>query len=79
MISCQPTDPVRITELLNDPRRWQVRCVSATGSTNADLAAAARAGEPAGMVLVADQQTAGRGRFERVNEEIGRASCRERV
>ena len=68
MISCQPTDPVRITELLNDPRRWQVRCVSATGTPTADLAAAARAGEPAGMVLVADQQTAGRGRFERVWE-----------
>ena len=36
-----------------------------TGSTNDDLAAAARAGEPAGAVLVADHQTAGRGRLGR--------------
>lgn len=36
-----------------------------TGSTNADVAAAARAGEPEGLVVVAEQQTAGRGRRER--------------
>ncbi|WP_213452721.1 biotin--[acetyl-CoA-carboxylase] ligase [Rhizomonospora bruguierae] len=35
---------------------------AATGSTNADAAAAARAGEPEGLVVVAEQQTAGRGR-----------------
>jgi BirA family biotin operon repressor/biotin-[acetyl-CoA-carboxylase] ligase len=34
----------------------------ATGSTNADAAAAARAGEPEGLIVVAEQQTAGRGR-----------------
>jgi BirA family biotin operon repressor/biotin-[acetyl-CoA-carboxylase] ligase len=39
--------------------------VDETGSTNADLAAAARAGAPAGTVLVADHQTAGRGRLGR--------------
>ena len=33
-----------------------------TGSTNADLVAAARRGAPDGTVLVADHQTAGRGR-----------------
>lgn len=42
--------------------RWRVRVVPETGSTNADLAALARAGEPAGAVLVTDLQTAGRGR-----------------
>jgi BirA family transcriptional regulator, biotin operon repressor / biotin---[acetyl-CoA-carboxylase] ligase len=36
-----------------------------TGSTNADLAERARAGEPEGVVLVADHQTAGRGRRDR--------------
>ena len=36
-----------------------------TGSTNADVADAARAGEPEGLVVVAEQQTAGRGRRER--------------
>lgn len=36
--------------------------VEVTGSTNADLAERARNGEDAGAVLVADEQTAGRGR-----------------
>ena len=36
-----------------------------TGSTNTDLAAAARAGAPEGTVLVAEQQLAGRGRAGR--------------
>ena len=39
-----------------------VRFVARTGSTNADLLAAARSGAPEGVVLVADHQTAGRGR-----------------
>jgi len=42
-----------------------VRHVAETGSTNADLAALARAGESPGLVLVADHQTAGRGRLGR--------------
>jgi BirA family transcriptional regulator, biotin operon repressor / biotin---[acetyl-CoA-carboxylase] ligase len=44
---------------------WRVRTVDVTGSTNADLSAAARTGEPEGAVLVAGQQTAGRGRLGR--------------
>src|SRR3954454_23148085 len=36
-----------------------------TGSTNADAAAAALAAEPEGLVVVAEQQTAGRGRRDR--------------
>ncbi|HEX6326322.1 MAG TPA: biotin--[acetyl-CoA-carboxylase] ligase [Jiangellaceae bacterium] len=44
---------------------WRVSRVASTGSTNADVAAAARAGEPEGYVLVADEQTAGRGRLGR--------------
>ncbi|TQS44992.1 biotin--[acetyl-CoA-carboxylase] ligase [Cryptosporangium phraense] len=39
--------------------------VPRTGSTNADLAEAARGGAPAGTVLVADVQDAGRGRIGR--------------
>lgn len=39
-----------------------VRFVGTTGSTNADLLAAARDGASEGLVLVADHQTAGRGR-----------------
>jgi BirA family biotin operon repressor/biotin-[acetyl-CoA-carboxylase] ligase len=44
---------------------WIVDCVEETGSTNADLVAAARAGAPPGRALVADHQTAGRGRLGR--------------
>ena len=43
----------------------QVRVVAETGSTNADLLAAAAAGEAGGSVLVAELQTAGRGRLGR--------------
>jgi BirA family biotin operon repressor/biotin-[acetyl-CoA-carboxylase] ligase len=46
----------------------EVSTVASTGSTNADLAAAARAGAASGAVLVSDHQSAGRGRFARVWE-----------
>ena len=42
-----------------------VDVVAQTGSTNADLLAAARAGVTAGTVLIAEEQTAGRGRLDR--------------
>ncbi len=45
-------------------RRLEVR--AETGSTNADVVAAARGGEPEGLVVVAERQTAGRGRRDRV-------------
>ncbi len=48
-----------------DPAWRALEVVPTTGSTNADLAARARAGEPEGLVLVADEQTAGRGRLGR--------------
>jgi BirA family biotin operon repressor/biotin-[acetyl-CoA-carboxylase] ligase len=44
----------------------EIRVVAETGSTNADLAALARAGAAPGLVLVAEAQTAGRGRLDRV-------------
>jgi BirA family transcriptional regulator, biotin operon repressor / biotin---[acetyl-CoA-carboxylase] ligase len=47
--------------------------VASTGSTNADVAAKAREGAPAGLVLVAEQQTAGRGRLGRTWESPARA------
>ncbi len=51
---------VRVGEL------WrEVRVVAETGSTNADLAAAAERGAAEGAVLVAESQTAGRGRLHR--------------
>jgi BirA family transcriptional regulator, biotin operon repressor / biotin---[acetyl-CoA-carboxylase] ligase len=42
-----------------------LQVVERTGSTNADLLAEARSGAPAGKVLVAEEQTAGRGRLDR--------------
>ncbi|HEV8296065.1 MAG TPA: biotin--[acetyl-CoA-carboxylase] ligase [Acidimicrobiales bacterium] len=44
---------------------FRIEYVAETGSTNADVLARASAGEPAGLVLVADHQTAGRGRLDR--------------
>lgn len=44
---------------------WAVRVVDVTGSTNADLVLAARAGDPGPRVLAARSQTAGRGRLGR--------------
>jgi BirA family biotin operon repressor/biotin-[acetyl-CoA-carboxylase] ligase len=44
-----------------------------TGSTNADVTAAARAGEPEGLVVVAERQVAGRGRRGRAWESPARA------
>jgi BirA family transcriptional regulator, biotin operon repressor / biotin---[acetyl-CoA-carboxylase] ligase len=48
------------------PAGFDVRVLEITGSTNADLVAEARAGAPAGLVLVAERQSAGRGRQGRV-------------
>jgi BirA family biotin operon repressor/biotin-[acetyl-CoA-carboxylase] ligase len=50
-----------------------LRVVAETGSTNADVADLARAGAAEGMVLVAERQTAGRGRLGRVWQSPPRA------
>ncbi|GLY00933.1 MULTISPECIES: biotin--[acetyl-CoA-carboxylase] ligase [Actinoplanes] len=45
---------------------WKrVEVLPETGSTNADVAAAAATGEPEGLVLIAESQVAGRGRRDR--------------
>ncbi|MFC7548248.1 biotin--[acetyl-CoA-carboxylase] ligase [Plantactinospora sp. GCM10030261] len=70
-----PLDGRRLGRALTAPagpwRRFEL--VAETGSTNADVAAAARAGEPAGYVLVAERQSAGRGRRGRSWESPARA------
>jgi BirA family transcriptional regulator, biotin operon repressor / biotin---[acetyl-CoA-carboxylase] ligase len=56
---------VRAAVLADSALYTSVEVVERTGSTNADLLAAAGAGAPAGSVLVAEEQTAGRGRLDR--------------
>ncbi|WP_218010032.1 biotin--[acetyl-CoA-carboxylase] ligase [Actinomadura kijaniata] len=52
--------------LVRDDGLWRaIDVVAETGSTNVDLAAAARDGAPEGTVLVTEAQTAGRGRMGR--------------
>ncbi len=60
--------PLRPTELRRDlasGQEWDLRWVERTTSTNADVRAAAAAGAPEGLVVVAEEQTAGRGRLDR--------------
>lgn len=62
-----PLDPVTLATALTRPGSlWtSVDVVASCPSTNAELAERARAGAPAGAVLVAEHQTAGRGRLDR--------------
>lgn len=54
------------TALVQPGGLWrEIRVVAETGSTNDDLAAAARDGAAEGAVLVAEAQLAGRGRLDR--------------
>jgi BirA family transcriptional regulator, biotin operon repressor / biotin---[acetyl-CoA-carboxylase] ligase len=55
----------RATSALADTRFADVCWVAETGSTNADVMALARDAAPEGVVVVADHQTAGRGRSGR--------------
>jgi BirA family biotin operon repressor/biotin-[acetyl-CoA-carboxylase] ligase len=65
--------PLRRALLVPGGLWTDLRVVAETGSTNADLAASARAGAPEGTVLVAERQTAGRGRLGRHWESPARA------
>ncbi|MGI5145606.1 biotin--[acetyl-CoA-carboxylase] ligase [Plantactinospora sp. CA-294935] len=70
-----PLDARRLRRALITPESLWTRLVlhGETGSTNADAAEAARAGEPEGLVVVAERQTAGRGRRGRTWESPARA------
>lgn len=66
MVTCVPGGRARSTLSSGLGARFaDVRWVETTGSTNDDAMELARAGEPEGIVLVADHQTAGRGRAGR--------------
>jgi BirA family biotin operon repressor/biotin-[acetyl-CoA-carboxylase] ligase len=55
----------RVADPGANSERFRVEWITQTGSTNADVLDRARAGEPDGLVLVADHQRAGRGRLDR--------------
>lgn len=56
---------LRAALMAGDSLWTDLRVLAETGSTNADVAAAARAGAPEGLVVAAELQTAGRGRADR--------------
>jgi len=58
--------PDDLSSRLADTRFRDVRWLASTGSTNSDAMALARGGAPEGTVVVADHQSAGRGRRGRV-------------
>jgi BirA family biotin operon repressor/biotin-[acetyl-CoA-carboxylase] ligase len=59
-----PLDSVGLGRSIRGP--WRLEVVEESPSTNAYVAGRARAGEPPGLVVVAEHQTAGRGRLDRV-------------
>jgi BirA family transcriptional regulator, biotin operon repressor / biotin---[acetyl-CoA-carboxylase] ligase len=72
----RPLDAAELRRrLLTPDGLWRdVQVVAQTGSTNADLLGEARAGAAEGLVLVAEEQTAGRGRLGRAWSAPARAA-----
>lgn len=70
-MSVQPDEPYRPSLDIPAVRArlsgssWRLEVVDESPSTNASVAERARAGEPAGLVVVAEHQSAGRGRLGR--------------
>jgi BirA family biotin operon repressor/biotin-[acetyl-CoA-carboxylase] ligase len=61
-----PLSLARIARAVTQGTVWrEVRIVEDTESTNADVAAAARLGDPEGLVVIAEHQSSGRGRLDR--------------
>ncbi|RRR97567.1 biotin--[acetyl-CoA-carboxylase] ligase [Glycomyces terrestris] len=72
----KPLDRHALWSLLSEKSDFwtEVDVVGVTGSTNADLAEAARHGAGQGRVLLAEEQVSGRGRLDRRWESPARAS-----
>lgn len=70
-----PLDPSRLaTQLGRHGNRLRIEVLPESPSTNAELADRARAGAPEGTVVVAEHQTAGRGRLGRGWDTPARAA-----
>lgn len=71
MPSTAPLNVPHLVELLGPDSCWgPIEWYERTGSTNEDLAARARAGARPGLVLIAEHQSTGRGRFDRRWEDV---------
>ncbi|MFT4082667.1 MAG: biotin--[acetyl-CoA-carboxylase] ligase [Nocardioides sp.] len=68
-------DAVRLAQVPG----WRIEILDSTPSTNAIVADRARAGEPAGLVVTTEHQTAGRGRLDRGWEMPPRAALASSV
>jgi BirA family transcriptional regulator, biotin operon repressor / biotin---[acetyl-CoA-carboxylase] ligase len=69
-----PLSATRLSRALDGGPIWhEVRILVSTESTNAEVAAAAREGAAEGLVIIAEQQTAGRGRLDRAWSSPARA------
>jgi BirA family biotin operon repressor/biotin-[acetyl-CoA-carboxylase] ligase len=73
-LSRPPLSAARLQRALEHASMWrEIRLVPQTASTSADVAAAVREGAAGGLVVIAEQQTAGRGRLDRTWQSPARA------
>ncbi|HWB66439.1 MAG TPA: biotin--[acetyl-CoA-carboxylase] ligase [Mycobacteriales bacterium] len=70
-----PLSARRLQRVVTADSLWrEVRVLTRTSSTNADVVAAAREGAQEGLVVIAEEQTAGRGRMGRAWSAPARSS-----